>query len=133
MLTKQEVFDKVSTHLFAQGKQALFGSDDDASCAYRGANGTQCAAGCLIPDDMYDESMEYNSIDYLVDAAASGVWKIPADIKAYQDLVLQLQHVHDTESNWFDTESMRRTLTADEFVDLGIDVNIINTLSFKDR
>lgn len=44
--TRQAVFEKVVSHLFSQGAPSLF----NGSCAYRGAFGTMCAAGVLLPD-----------------------------------------------------------------------------------
>ena len=62
-LTKQEVFDKVATHLLTQMEQsrseaAKGFSKEPTGCAYRGDGGKMCAVGCLIPDDIYDEEME---------------------------------------------------------------------------
>ena len=54
MLTEQEIFDKVSTHLLRQGGRSSFGG----ACKYRGEHGLKCAAGCLIPDDKYVPEME---------------------------------------------------------------------------
>jgi hypothetical protein len=61
-LTNQEIFDRVAAHLITQGKQAM----DEGSCAYRGANDTSCAVGCLIPDDLYLSSMENRTFTQLV-------------------------------------------------------------------
>ena len=41
--------------MLAQKTQAL-GEDDN--CKYRGVDGTACALGCLIPDSLYDKSIE---------------------------------------------------------------------------
>lgn len=54
MNTMQEEFDAVVAHLYKQGKKAMSGK----GCAYRGENGTMCAVGCRIPDEMYDPKME---------------------------------------------------------------------------
>lgn len=50
-MNKQEIFDKVVSHLRAQKKQAL---GSNYICAYRGVDGTKCAAGCLITDEVYE-------------------------------------------------------------------------------
>jgi len=57
---QQAVFDRVSTHLRKQGKPSvtILSGDTTFTCAYRGDDGLQCSAGCLIPDDMYDPQMD---------------------------------------------------------------------------
>ncbi len=79
-MTAQEVFDKVVEHLLTQNARSCAA---DQTCAYRGERGLMCAAGCLIPDDQYDESME--GIDWL-----------KLDLSdAHRDLIDNLQSVHD--------------------------------------
>jgi hypothetical protein len=62
-MTNQEIFDKVATHLLTQKKkseimrQAEYGIPKPA-CAYRAADGSTCAIGCLIPDDIFQPGME---------------------------------------------------------------------------
>jgi hypothetical protein len=53
--TKQEIFDRVVSHLRKQGKQS---KDIVGRCSYRNGSGLMCAAGCLIPDDVYDPDFE---------------------------------------------------------------------------
>lgn len=63
-MTKQEIFDKVATHLLTQNIKSLrdVTSCEDgvlySGCAYRGDNGTKCAIGCLIPDEAYLHEIE---------------------------------------------------------------------------
>ena len=57
METKQELFNIVVRHLLTQNKKSTLGPKN-YSCAYRGADGTKCAIGCLIPDEEYHESLE---------------------------------------------------------------------------
>ena len=47
MYTNQEAFDKVVTHLVAQGRQSMNGS---LGCRYKGPDGMKCAVGCLLPN-----------------------------------------------------------------------------------
>lgn len=49
------LIERVRTHLRAQGRRALRG---DGECAYRAADGSRCAVGCLIADGAYDRDME---------------------------------------------------------------------------
>lgn len=61
--SKQEVFDRVVTHLAQQGEPALCmllqgDETEEYSCAYRTPDGKMCAAGCLIPDEKYKPEFE---------------------------------------------------------------------------
>lgn len=96
MPTKQETFDIVARHLLTQGCKA----ESNDQCQYR-ADGRMCAAGVLIPDDLYDPEW---------DRRGATIFSCPGDpdsglqapgecIKEQgHDLVLvdQLQDVHDT-------------------------------------
>lgn len=53
-MTKQEIYDTVCAHLAQQKQQSAF----SLKCVYRGPNGLKCAIGCLIPDELYDPSMD---------------------------------------------------------------------------
>lgn len=46
----QEIFNKVVLHLNKQGVKSV---NEDGRCMYRGDNGTMCAVGCLIHDNVY--------------------------------------------------------------------------------
>lgn len=64
-MTEQEIFDTVLTHLREQGEAATSAGD---SCRYRGANGTACAVGCLIPDELYDPLIEGLGVGRIIEA-----------------------------------------------------------------
>lgn len=90
-MTEQEIFDKVAEHLQKQGRCAM---GEDGFCVYRGEEGTKCAVGALIPDELYDSNIEGVTV---------------ADIPRYDDteedarkLVLlgRLQRVHDNGYPW---------------------------------
>ena len=53
-MTKQQIFNKVAKHLLKQGAKSISG----IVCAYRGDNKTRCAIGCLIPNRLYDKTIE---------------------------------------------------------------------------
>jgi len=44
--------------LLQQGCRATMALNHNIRCMYRGPNGTRCAAGQLIPDDLYSPDME---------------------------------------------------------------------------
>lgn len=53
-LTKQQIFDRVATHLVRQREKSI----RQGICQYRGDGGLKCAVGVLIPDYRYREYME---------------------------------------------------------------------------
>lgn len=67
-MTNQEAFNKVWDHFVTNnGKPSL---DFRGDCLFRGPNGTKCAVGVLIPDDIYDPAMddpqEHSTIPHLL-------------------------------------------------------------------
>lgn len=65
MLTKLEIFEKVSNHLLTQNERSTTVLDGDGplpSCAYRGDNGAMCAAGVLIKDEFYHPYIENETV-----------------------------------------------------------------------
>lgn len=94
-MNNQEVFDRVARHLLTQkvkSKQACSGSYQDVVCAYRGQNGTSCAVGCLIPDEMYDTVMEGKSVSAIL-PYSNGLQELFRNVSL--DLLGSLQTVHD--------------------------------------
>lgn len=62
---------------------------------YRGAEGLMCAAGCLIPDDVYSAAMEYtmsHNLEFFQD------W--PSETKR---LITDLQSLHDSGTQSWET------------------------------
>ena len=89
-MTNQEIFDFVKNYLSEQGRKSVYGTD----CAYRGPDGTKCAAGCLIKDELYSEDMEGKSCDYtkIFNAIVKSIK--PTDKDAFF-LIRDLQIAHD--------------------------------------
>lgn len=103
----QEMFDHVVDHLLDQGTTSE--SDFAKGCAYRGDNGTACAAGCLIPDSVYSPSMERRSVcDPGPGDTEPLILMFPMNCR---NLLEDLQSVHDDTAveNW---ESDLRMLAA---------------------
>lgn len=98
--TAQEVFDQVAEHLLKQGERSGIAKN----CWYRWDN-YKCAAGCLIGDDEYDESMEGKYWANLILAKIA-----PPE---HSDLIISLQNVHDNHSplEWRD----KLRVVANEF------------------
>ena len=62
----QEIFNKAHKHFAGMSEPSMgdySGNGDDTQCAYRGANGNKCIVGVFIPDELYDESLEGDSLD----------------------------------------------------------------------
>lgn len=87
-LTKQEIFDKVKKHLLEQGEHAM----EDLECRYRTAGGLKCAVGCLIPDKIYNPSIEGLMVEDLDPKYLPEV--DPLDAGSF-GLLEDLQYVHD--------------------------------------
>lgn len=85
-MTNQEMFDKVAAHLLTQGKPATL----DGNCRYRGADGTKCAIGCLIPDERYEARFEGSSVYEDLVAKAAGITSEQCPF------AFELQHIHDS-------------------------------------
>lgn len=102
-MNQQEIFNAVVKHMARQGAPA---KSEDGTCSYRGAEKdgkqTSCAVGCLIPDDMYLEEMEANTIYTLLRYAEAYNIKLPEHITdpANTPLLRQLQKVHDGHDDW---------------------------------
>ena len=99
--TAQEVFDYVIGHLVSQGGQSVSAFCSD--CRYRGSDGSKCAVGFLIPNELYVWRMEGNSIiglckDFPDLCAKTG-------IKKHKDILNGLQHMHDSVSTWQNQDS----------------------------
>jgi hypothetical protein len=87
----QVVYDTV---LFALREQKVASSDADA-CRYRGPNTRKCAAGHLLPDELYHLDMEGQVLtESLVRTAFDKVWKKPLSDKQ-RTFLLKLQNAHD--------------------------------------
>ncbi len=54
-MTKQETFDTVVRALLQQGRASR---NESGKCRYRGPYGAKCAAGHLIPDELYTLDLE---------------------------------------------------------------------------
>lgn len=81
--TEQQVFDQAARHLLTQKVRSI---KHPLYCAYRGAGGLMCAAGCFIGDDEYDERFE--GANWYEIAARTGY-------HAHTELMAQLQDAHD--------------------------------------
>lgn len=96
-MNRQEIFDKVATHLLKQGKRAERDYDTiQKGCAYRGQENTKCAVGCLIKDEFYSTKLEGKRVgsDGVVEAIEKSLGYKLND----SDIIFlaSLQVIHDT-------------------------------------
>ena len=88
-MNKQQMFNRVADHLLAQNDRSLNSNGD---CVYRGSHGRKCAIGCLIPDELYDPSIEGHGVDIIT----AENHKIAAIIPDFAlPLAGELQALHD--------------------------------------
>ena len=89
-MTDQEIFDKVTEHLLTQNKLSY---NISHGWMYRGLDGLKCAVGCLIPDEIYDVSIERMPVSKLVHLNN----KVADFLKQFNlPLLESLQYVHDS-------------------------------------
>ncbi|MBY5553747.1 hypothetical protein HFO57_09085 [Rhizobium leguminosarum] len=85
--TRQEIFDAAYLGLAAQGFTQS--KSDQFGCAYRGAGGTKCGVGHLIPDEKYLYDLEGLSADTPDVSEAAGLsWRT-------EPLAIDIQGAHD--------------------------------------
>lgn len=103
-MTNQEAFDRVwDWFVVRKGQKSTMVFDGgERGCAYRGADGARCAVGCLIPDELYNLSMEQTSITVLLmDPGYGSSPPLRAHFSGVsQSLLSEMQSAHDG----FDTD-----------------------------
>jgi len=82
--TEQEVFDFVVNHLLTQGVKSF---DTYGNCLYLSPEGARCAAGCLIPAEAYDKTIEGTAWIALAQSGRVPSWQMI--------LMERLQDCHD--------------------------------------
>ena len=96
-MTDQTMFDTVVAHLLTQNKRSM---DYEGTCRYRSDDGTKCAIGCLISDDMYEEGLEGNGVRELL----ASDFKFSSYLQQFDlKLLIALQLTHDCRSplEWY--------------------------------
>lgn len=96
----QEVFNIMYKHLLTQNKKCFITVDNekDIRCRYRGLDGMKCAAGCLIPDEKYSESME--NVGWI------GLTNRDQVPREHREMIHDAQMIHD----WFEPELWKSEL-----------------------
>lgn len=85
----KKVFTKIVNHLRKQNTKS---SNKRGDCLYRGPNGLKCAAGCLIPDELYTKSLEGNNV---YDLRFQKIWDVLGYSERTISMVSDMQYIHD--------------------------------------
>lgn len=92
----QELFDHIARHLLAQDRRSTTSADDPGTCAYRGLHGRTCAVGCVIPDELYREEMDFPVLKTPTDVAGLIAHDLlPESLLPHRSLLRDLQSTHD--------------------------------------
>jgi hypothetical protein len=91
-MNNQQVFNTVVQHLLSQREASETTHDGETCCAYRGDGGLKCAIGALIPDEIYKNSFEGQTLAYLL-TDNSGLEELFDGVDT--QLLFDLQNVHD--------------------------------------
>lgn len=98
--TAQEIYDTVAEHMLKQNQRStLLSIAGYDACAYRGMDGLKCAAGCLIPEEIYQVIFEGYSWPEMISD-----FDFPKD---HWELITKLQNIHDH----IDPKNWRKGLT----------------------
>lgn len=92
-MNRQEVFNKVATHLLTQKRKAL--NLDTGYCQYLCENGDKCAIGALIPDGHEAQRSGY-TVGYSFFRSYPDLmelWEVSKDGDV--DFLFALQNIHD--------------------------------------
>jgi hypothetical protein len=95
LLSAQDVFDIVATAMLRQNARA---TADGVKCMYRAPDGKRCAIGWLMPDEVYERSLEFFGVRDI--AARLGTERGDAGrfarfLYIHMPLLRDLQGMHD--------------------------------------
>lgn len=80
------------------------------TCAYRGEDGTKCAVGMFIPDNLYHSAMDSDeagtTIQHIVNLSPKLKQVLPLNIKALEEF----QTIHDQLENAFSNDEQKQEL-----------------------
>jgi hypothetical protein len=93
--TLQELFSFIVGKLSIQGKRSMtrIARVTSAICAYRGTYGSRCAAGWILPDEVYGVEMEGKGLRVIP-------WFRETLEPRQLNLLSELQQFHDDSGNW---------------------------------
>ena len=108
MPTMQEQYDATVRHLRDQGRQSW--DPVKEMCMYRAPDGCMCAIGPMIPDALYDPSMETIGVSRLVQNPELKSALLGGDGMSSLGFLMALQMTHDDPRNWSENRGMTRRM-----------------------
>lgn len=111
-MSLQSLFDDVVTHLLTQMEKSTVSGP--TTCSYRGVDGTMCAVGCLISDDVYEKGMEGKMVSGLFEEYPIVFHQIMEkyELHGYREeiknMLERLQYIHDDRSVTAWEEELRK-------------------------
>lgn len=130
-MDKQEVFNTVAKHLFAQGKRSMKSDSVGLEyCVYRAPDGCMCAVGAILPDELYNPTMDEG---YGLSRLMESFHEV-RDFFGFENksFLTALQVAHDDPMHWKSTGIMKEVL-RDVALNYSLDYSILDTLSFANR
>ena len=112
-MTPQEIFTRVWNHMAMQRVKSV-GTD---ACMYRGPNGTACAVGCLLDDDL---AIKLDGLEFLgiKEICARNPQMVPDWVHKNRELLIKLQDAHDDpfdSGTWYSNFCERMRVIARDF------------------
>lgn len=118
----QQVLNTVGKHLDSMSERsAVVNPAGDLICQYRGANGSKCALGVLIPNEAYLPEMEGCSEHDAWPAKHIRMYFFEEYRDADLELLGDLQLVHDAIASWNDTGFVGHGFLAGVARDYGLE------------
>ena len=131
----QEIFDKIVTHLLTQKERASVAGTENPKpiCKYRlrvGCKTLSCAIGALIPNEVYREEFEGQTVLGLLgmvqtrqinqekfDLLKEYIWPEDMNIEDGQNFLRTMQWIHDTSDpeTWYATLRMHAMVNGLNF------------------
>ena len=108
MSTMQEQYDATVRHLRDQGRQSW--DPVREMCVYRALDGCMCAIGPMIPDALYDPSMETIGVCQLAQNPELQSALLGGDGMSSLEFLMALQMTHDDPRNWSENRGMTRRM-----------------------
>ena len=91
MYSKIETFNKVKKHLLNQKERAM---NSHGACSYFNDSGLKCAVGCLIPESLYESTIEGICIEDII--KNTDHFKCNKELEKHDiELLKELQYIHD--------------------------------------
>jgi len=126
---RQAIFDRVVGHMLVQNEKSLAMIEDRLLCRYRGPRNLRCGIGAIIPDNIFESTMEFSRIAVLLHTPdANTRLREHFEIENSEDIAFLtvLQSIHDSVAveNWMNqfevfakTYNLRWTWDADAVIE----------------